>query len=44
VLIDIDDAIVEVHGYAEQGAGFGTPGPFHCQDRTAGFYRLSPHM
>ncbi len=23
MLIDVDDTIVEVHGYAKQGAGFG---------------------
>ena len=23
VVIDVDDTIVEVHGYAKQGAGFG---------------------
>jgi hypothetical protein len=26
VLVDIDDTIVEVHGYAKQGAGFGYTG------------------
>jgi hypothetical protein len=26
VLVDLDDTIVEVHGYAKQGAGFGYTG------------------
>ena len=26
VLVDVDDSIVEVHGYAKQGAGLATPG------------------
>lgn len=26
VLVDVDDTIVEVHGYAKQGAGFGCSG------------------
>ena len=26
VLVDIDDTIIEVHGYAKQGAGFGYSG------------------
>ena len=26
VLVDVDDTIIEVHGYAKQGAGFGYSG------------------
>jgi hypothetical protein len=26
VLVDVDDTIIEVHGYAKQGAGFGYTG------------------
>ena len=26
VLVDVDDTVIEVHGYAKQGAGFATPG------------------
>jgi hypothetical protein len=44
VLIDINDAIVKVHGYAEQGAGFGHSGAhFIARDRTAGFLRGCHH-
>ena len=26
MLVDVDDTIIEVHGYAKQGAGFGYTG------------------
>lgn len=26
VMVDVDDTIIEVHGYAKQGAGFGYAG------------------
>jgi hypothetical protein len=25
VMVDLDDTVIEVHGYGKQGAGFGTP-------------------
>jgi hypothetical protein len=30
VLVDVDDTIIEVHGYAKQGASFGYTGCLAC--------------
>ena len=44
VLVDLDDTIIEVHGYAKQGSGYGYSGVrgFNALDRH-GHHRTRPH-